>query len=519
MRRRLPFVIVLLCSCGGDGDEGRVTVPGGIGTEFLLFGTAPAGRGMSASSAQVVRSAELESVAPEPIAGGDVDMLLAGLEAADFPIDLAPDALRFVSDSDERARPLPKLHAPHVFEEPTPYDHPSLLVPVDQPDVPAEFLADREDRLERMLSGFAVETPCREPVTEISLFTPRIPAEAIIAMRTLSSGETFVGFSATSTAIIGVLGPTDTDPEIIGVTTSTSSPVLMGGVADTSDFGDGEVTSGGRVLPDALTVNVSGGFGSVGGVAFWKSDRRRWVDDTPSQGEAFPRFLYGVRRLDVGGVASVCTFGSIQGSDRSAGIWCRPEAGGSWTLTGRFSKQFGVRGMREDAAGNLLAFDLAGSVYEHVGDDDWSLTFTSSLNAGCDPLCANFGALAFGDGDLFGVVAGSKAQVLFIEPGGSSVVASAPDVVYQGLFADERPDAQTPIHFTAATIDPDGAIWLGTEATPDLFRVSPDRTKVERICIPKELQGMSIASLEAHPNGRLIIGMAPAIFAFTDWRL
>jgi hypothetical protein len=517
LSRQMRLIALFSIIACNDGASGTLELPV-LDTEFAMYGTAAEGRSIAASSVRVARTTDLETLAPDPIGGGNVDMVFAGLDPADFPIDLSPDALTFVSDDDELARPLPNIHSPHVFEEPVPPDQPATLVPVDQPSVPQEFLVDREDRLERMLSGFAIQNPCRQPVQEFSVYTPRIPAEAILVMRTMSSGETIVGFSATSTAIIGVLGPSDQDPELIGVTTSTSTPVLDGEVAKIYDLGDTEVSARGRVLPGELTLNIEGGFGSVGGVAFWSDARDRWVDDTPPLAEAFPRALYGVRHATVDGVPSICTFGGLQGSDRAAAIWCRDATGGEWTLRGRFTRKFGVRAVEEES-GVLLAFDISGAVYEHAGGDSWNPIFSSALNSGCDPLCANFSAFArTREKDFFGVMAGTKAQVLLLERGGTSLVAVEPEIVPQALFADERADAELAKRFISAAVDPDGATWLGTE-TPDLFRISPDRTKVERICLPEDLEGTQIVSIEPHPNGRLILGLAPAIFAFTDWRL
>jgi hypothetical protein len=519
MRRALPYLAAAIASLGAsckEKDPG-IAVPS-VGTEFALFGTAAEGRGIAASSVVIRRSAEITTVAPEPIGGGNVDMVFAGLEGEDFPVDLPPDRIELVAPSDERARPLPKIHAAHVFEEPAPFEHPSALVPVDQPSVPKDFLADRVARLEAMLRGFAVENPCRELLAPFTVNTPRIPADAVVAMRTLSSGETFVGFSATSTAILGVFGPSDTEPEIIGVTTSTVTPVLEGEVADISDLGDTEALLDGRPVPGELVVNVQGGFGSVGSSAFWDPAKRRWVDDTPPLAEAFPRFLFGSRHVSLDGAGVICTYGAVQGSDRAAAIWCRPEAGGPWSLAGRFTRKFGVTAI-DVHEGNILAFDLAGTVYEHVRQDDWSAIFTSALNAGCDPLCANFAALRIVRApDLFGVMAGGKAQVLFLIPSGGSLQAIAPEIIPAALFSDEREDAERPKRFTAAASSPDGALWLGTE-TPDLFRVAPDRATVERICLPKDVSGYVISGIEPHPEGRLILGFSPSVFAFSDWRL
>jgi hypothetical protein len=511
---RAVAAFLLIAACGGK-EEG-LDIPS-VGTEFALFGTASEGRGIAASSVQVARLAELETLQPESIGGGNVDMVFAGLEPGDFPRDLSPDALVFVSRSDERARPIPAIYSPHVFEDPVLPGEPALLVPVEQASIPRELLADREQRLEQMLGGFAIQNPCREPVSELSVFTPRIPAELVSTMRTLSSGDTIVGFSATSTAILGVLGPSDEEPEIIGVSTSTATPILSGEIAVISDLGDTEITWNGRALPGELTLDVEGGFGSVGSVAFWSAARGRWLDDTPPLAEAFPRSLAGVRHVTIDGADSICAFGGTQGADRSAAVWCRPAAGGAWSLRARFAKKFAVRALEAHESG-LFAFDLSGTVYEHAGTDDWNPIFSSALNAGCDPLCANFAAFSLAaGGDLFGVMAGGKAQVLLLERG-ATLRAVEPEVVAAALFADERVDAELPKRFTAAAIAPDGAVWLGTE-TPDLIRISPDRTKAERICLPKDLADTQIAAIEAHPNGRLILGLAPAIFAFSDWRL
>ena len=54
--------------------------------------------------------------------------------------------------------------------------------------------------------------------------------------------------------------------------------------------------------------------------------------------------------------------------------------------------------------------------------------------------------------------------------------------------------------------------------TPDLFRISPDHRRVDRICLPIEMRESPISALEAHPDGRLIIGMAPAFLAFLRWQ-
>ena len=116
------------------------------------------------------------------------------------------------------------------------------------------------------------------------------------------------------------------------------------------------------------------------------------------------------------------------------------------------------------------------------------------------------------------MLAGAKAQLLLLEPSGDTIRAVEPEIVPQSLFADERAAAELPKRFTAVAVAPDGAVWIGTE-TPDLFRIDPDGARVDRICLPKDLAGTQVAAIEAHPNGRLILGLAPAIFAFSDWRL
>jgi hypothetical protein len=54
--------------------------------------------------------------------------------------------------------------------------------------------------------------------------------------------------------------------------------VLPGEDAIVTDLGDTEIASGGHQLPGELTINVEGGFGSLGEVAFWDPRLRRWVD-------------------------------------------------------------------------------------------------------------------------------------------------------------------------------------------------------------------------------------------------
>lgn len=513
MRRRLLAVPVSLTFAACSSDPEGFEAPA-LGTDHIVYGTAQAGRALEPGGLLVVPASGLTHVQPAAIAGGDIDMVYAGLSAADLPVDLAPEALEFVSERDDRARPLPPLRSIHVLESPGLPDDPNKLVPVEVMGASSDLLADRRDRLEVMLNGVQVRNPCRDPTTPIQVTTPRIPADAISTMHTVSTGEVLLGLSISSTVAFGLVRPGRTNVELVPVDTGTVAVVEQGESAVIRFLTPKEQDSARGKTPEGLTVEIIGGFGSVGVALRYDPARHLYRDVTPRLTDAFPRSLFGIGELDLSGRRAWCIYGGVQGADRRAAIWCLPEGTTEWIVTGDFPRSFGITRLFERADGTALALDLAGGVYQ-LENERWSALSTSAINSGCDPLCASFTttALAPESSGLLGLLGGAKAQLLLVSGNGEAKPIAA---LSGALFADERPDGDDPIRYSAAEIAPDGSIYLAT-TRPELFRVSPDQGRVERICLPKSVRDTPIASVEASPDGRLLLGFSPALLAFGRW--
>lgn len=503
-------------ACGGDDDTPRVSPPS-FDTSHALYGTAAAGRAIPISSLRVVEADALGDLAPEPVSGTDVDMLVAGLDASDLPDSLPPDSLRFVGANEADARPLPRLRDPHVFSAPAPFERPSALVPVDGPELSRDEREERSLRLDSLLSGLGIESPCEALASPLSVTTPRISADSIRVMRTLSSGDTVLGFSITSTVVFGLVRPGRTDVTLVPA--PTVEPILeQGEVAELQWFSDDEVEVDGRRLPAAFTFDIAGGFGSAGVHMRWDQARRRYVEDTPNTPESAPRHLEGMIALELDGAPHTCGYGGAVGNERVATLWCRAETSTVWRAQISVAKAFSLTGVRPRASGAHLATDLAGSVYEYAGNGRWATVLETSLNAGCDPLCASFSSFAALPGDArLGIMGGGRAQLLLLEAGGAGVQARRPEALDRALFFDERPEAPDPLRFSAIERAPDGALWIA-DVRPSLFRYDPAADTVQRFCLPEALREVPIASIEAREDGALILGMSPALLAFGRWQ-
>lgn len=503
------FVPLMACSSDPLGIEAP-----GLGTDYVVYGTAQAGRALEPGSLVIANAAGFSNVEPDSIGGGKIDMVYAGLAAADLPVNLSPAQLVFVSDRDEKARPLPPLLSAHVLEEPSDSANPAPLVPVEVTGASRDLLADRIGRFEAMINDLRVQNPCRDPTTPFVVTTPRIPADAIYTMRTLSTGQVLLGLSVTSTAVFGVVEPSRTEVTLVPVNTGTVALVERGETAIVRFLTDTEVDSPLGRVPDGLTIEIVGGFGSVGLALRYQADRQRYLDITPRLPNAFPRSLFGIAELDLSDGPAWCVHGGVQGADRRAAIWCQRNGGQAWIVVGDFPRSFGITRIAIPRSGVPLAFDLAGGTYQ-LENERWVARSSSAINSGCDPLCASFSttALAVGGGDVLGVLAGSKAQLLTVAQNGEAQPVSG---LTAALFSDERIDAVEPLRYSAAEVAPDGAIYVAS-TRPDLFRIAPDRETVERICLPKDVRDTPIASIEASPDGRLLLGFAPALLTFGRW--
>lgn len=507
----LCSAVIFASACGDDEPE-PLAVPN-TGTAWVVYGTAQSGRAVVPSTVVVKRASDVLSISPDPIGGGDVDMFFAGLDENDLPDGLDPSALVFVSESNDRAHRLPTFHEVFVFERPRPHDAPAPLVPVDSGA--ASTTTPRQKRLDTMLRGLAIKDPCIEPGSSINVIAPRTQGEDIPAMRTLSNGDTWVAFTATGTVIAGVIEAGAVElSDVVGIGTGTAA-VDRAEKVRISDLGDQEVIDRtGRLSPSPYALNFLGAFGGIGQIVRF-DPARGFVDDTPVPSDGTPAGLFrGARRLTLGGKPQTCAYGTVLGPNANAGIFCREDGAQTWTTSGVFGGALAITEIVEPG----IAFDVAGTIYVH-NNNRWEAVLRPAINEGCATPCAAFDVIAPGrsDSNVVAVLAGSKAQTLVLERAGGDQLDSRPIEALTGaLFADERRDGEHSLVITAATIAPDGAVWLaGTESV--LFRASEDRSSVERICLPKEARDTVITALEAHSDGRLIVGMSPPLFGFGRW--
>ncbi|MEQ8276179.1 MAG: hypothetical protein RMA76_24440 [Deltaproteobacteria bacterium] len=513
---KTSFVLLLVASAACSGEDSGVLDRPAVGTDFVIYGTAPAGRALAANSVRIVATTSIDVLKPEVIAGTDVDMMYAGLSADDLPANISPLDLMLVASNADGARPLPPLYDPHVMDVPSPAESPTPLAPIEGPGVSRERSEERDARLRTLISDLAIASPCREPTTPFDVTTPQLPIDALSSMATLSDGTTVIGFTSTSTIFLGFVPPNGTQLEARAVRTGTVA-LQTGERAVVLGLGGPEVDIDGEIWPRHLVVNYSGrGFGTVGAMLTWNAARRAYVDDTPPNPDTFPRYLYGVKTVTIEGTENLCTFGGALGSDRRAAIWCRPQGASDWTVYD-FGRSFGVTSIVTSPSSPPIATDLAGSVWE-LESRGWRTVYEASINAGCEPLCTSFVATWAGaaSDSRVAVIGGADAQLLFVDRSGGSVTTAAPSGLEEALFADERVDAEMPIIFTAITADPSGALWIAT-ATPNLFRIAPGGASFERICLPKVLDTVAITSLQARDDGRFLIG-ASALYVTGDWR-
>ncbi len=515
MKRLCAALTTLLLSCGADTPENLLELPD-FGTSHVLFGTAARGRSITPSSLQVMALDAETALSPEAIGGTEIDMVVAGLDASSLPQGLSASDLVFISARNDNARALPELLEPHLLQRPSPAEAPGPLVPVSADGLSRDIREEREARLQSMLEGVALQSPCAELPSPVRVTAPRTSADVIRVMRTLSNGDTIVGFTITSTVVFARIPSGSTELETITIPVPQDI-LLPGEISEMRWVSDREVQVGPNVLPDALSFDISNGFGSIGVHLEWDETQQRYVEDTPTTPEVSPRTLHGVAQLDLDGAAHVCGFGSGLGSTRPAVIWCRTTTSTTWAVQLEATKAFGVSAIYPRPDGRHIATDLAGTIYEYAGNARWAPVLQSSLNSGCDPLCASFSvSRALSAPSTPVLIAGAKAQLLLVQAGAQGLNTQRPPALDPALFSTELPEGSAPLRFTAAAEGPDGALWIA-DASPTLLRLNPERTQVERICLPKEMTDVPIAAIEAHPDGRLLLGMSPALLGVGRW--
>lgn len=525
----LPLILGAVSGACARAPEAPALTAPRTGTSHVLYGTASEGRHVNPASVRVARAAALTFIQPDPLGGGEIDMFFVGFRAEDLPATLEPERARFLSERDERAHALPDLFSPHVLRRPSLPDHPEALVPVEDASAGDEIQDERRERFETMLDELAIEDPCVEPDEPIAITAPRTPAENISTLRTLSSGETFVGFTASSTTIMGVL-PAE-GPEGDALTLFRPGPNVRADLiaprtrTRITDLGDTEARGlGGRMIPNELTVNVADTFVGVGLLAIWSPADGRYVDGSPSDVDtgpfpgAVPARFYAARHLVLRDEPSLCVLGSAHGG--GGAIWCRSRSStDGWRLTGHFPGAMGVAQALQAPGMAPMAFGLTGTIYLYEGEV-WTPVLRSTVNDACPPICNSFVVAASNtsDSEIVAVLAGSDAEVLALTGHTREDLAVASvSPVADALFSNERTGSEGAIKFSASVIAPDGTIWLGSDR-PVLFRVSADLSRTERICLPNDARDAIVTALAAQPSGRLLIGMTPPLLGFARWR-
>ncbi len=151
----------------------------------------------------------------------------------------------------------------------------------------------------------------------------------------------------------------------------------------------------------------------------------------------------------------------------------------------------------------------------------WLATSDPPVNVGCiGNACVRFHSPYVPKSPNFPVIVpGNKAQVLVVPRNREAPLTIEPESIPDlslALFSDERLKSDTTIRFSAASVAPDGSIWLGTDR-PSLFRVAADYSAIERVCLPKGAKSGTVTAIEAHPDGRLIVGLAPVRLVYGNW--
>jgi hypothetical protein len=514
-RSLLASIAVITIACGGE-ERAQINAPR-LGTPFLLIGAAGGGRPLAPRDLRVVKSTEIESLEVPGEGDVTVEMLYAGLRPEDLPDGLTPDRLEFVSRRSPATRSLPPLVLPHLLAAPTKPGAEGTLVPIEEEGLSEEARLAYRERFEALTAEVGVHDPCDAP--EIEFKTPRIPAVGVETARVMSSGEIYLGFSATSTAIIGRI-TSGIEVELIGVGTG-STAIRSGESSGVLTLGDGETTGpDGAPAPSELAM-LRGGV--LPHVARYQSGR--WIDETPRDLDPGPSRIRWLARAEIDGEAKLCMAGSVSGSGaigsgaRLGGVWCRAEAGGDWSNLASIEGARNITAIIARPGMPLLAIDYGGTVYRRTLGGDWIGVLVPAVNQDCGAIaCARLDVVAIPSepsSDLVAVVAGIDGHVYAIrgtDP--NALVAGEVEGVTRALFADER----AAVAFQSAVFAPDGSLWLGSDATY-LVRVSPDLRTGSRVCLSAITGQQPVTALAAAPDGRLLIATSPPSLGLGTWRV
>ena len=514
---RLMLIAVLATACA-DEPLASFGLPN-LDTSHAILGTAAAGRPLVPNAVRIVdRQRDTAGLGPDFIAGTNIDVVWGGLDAADLPIGITPEDLRFARSAADGTRPLPPLANPHVLRAPSAADDPESLVPIDGDGSPRSVQQERQGRFQTMLSDLEILDPCIPPGSPWQINTPTVSSDAVVRARVMSDGTTALGLSTTSTALIGILSATSLDVQLIGVGLESipdNTPTAV-----TALDGSETVHPSGARVPTLVAVTQRSPFNASSSALSWQSGQ--WRNDTPLLAEALPQSIRGLRTIDIDGVRSVCAFGSSVDT-QTAAIWCRPQTtpanSSVWQVQSVFRMRFTITDLFALADGALVAVDVGGTVHRYQ-DDLWRPVLQPAINVGCAPPCARIDHVlrppspALNGFDLW--LVGEQLQAVAVNVNAEGVDGTPLDRVSEALFADERIDADRPANFKAGTFSADGALWLATDRRA-LLRRAPEG-HVDRICLPDVFETIDIGVLVAHADGRLLVAGSPVVLAQSTWQ-
>ncbi len=523
-RRPLAPLLALipLAAAGCGEDKAQLTVPR-LGTTWVMIAAAGGGRALVPEDVQIKKSTDVDALEIPGTGNVTVDMIFAGIRDEDLPAGLTPDALVFTSRNARNTRPIPPLVAPHVLAAPSPPGTAGALVPVSELGLSDDEASYRAERMAALTANLRIADPCQ--VSDAVFVTPRIPATGVSQIQVLSSGHVYLAFSATSTAILGRFERDPLEMELIGVSMGADE-IEDGEAAVIADLGDREVM-GPDGLPRPAHLTMTRG-GALGHVAVTSERATRYSDDTPRSTDptigraAFSHevTLSGEPELCVGGQASGS--GAIGSGARVGGLWCRTSTGGAWRVAAaipgasKMTTLFRPEGMRP------LALDYGGTVYTMSPAGAWSDLVTPSLNQGCGAVACNrldvVAVLPASAGDARAVMAGDDGEVWLLRgPTERELVTESLGAAARALFGDEKKGGADPLVFSAITVSPDGAVWLGSQAH-FLLRIAPDQQSATRVCRDGVTLDHPVTAIGAASDGRLIISTSPPIVGVGTWR-
>jgi len=519
MTLRRVGLLALALTSSACGDDAATLVAPRLAANWLFIASAGGGRALAPRDVKIQKATEVETVTIPGTGNVTVDMIYAGIREEDLPAGVSPDQLVFKTRNDPYTRAMPPFITPHVLEAPAPPGSPGTLVPLEDQALSDEEADYRRDRYEALLLDLRIEDPCE--ASDADFKTPRVQATAAIAIRVIENGGVYLGFGATSTAIMGRFQTDPTMTEEVGIDMGLEQ-IMPGEAAVVTDLGTESVMGpDGLMRPKIASIHRGGAIGHIAvmGATKYLDDTPRGIDPEMGRPEIARSIAIegGEAELCVGGAASGS--GAVGSGAKLAGIWCRTSTGGPWRVEATIPNAVRTTMLFQPTGFRPLALDYSGTVYARSTAGGWDPVVRPAINQDCGAVACNrldiVATLPAGASAL-AVVAGDDGEAWSIK--GTSprdLSATRIEGVAKALFADEKKGGAAPISFLAGTTAPDGAVWLGSDAH-FLLRVSPDLSSAVRVCrLPAE---HPVTALATSPDGRLIIATSPVTVGVGTWR-